>query len=127
MSDPDECKAEASSVGRAATGRRSSHRVAWTVGAAVALAAAMSPMLLATPASAKTAPVPNTVIATVPVAGPHCGRGARRAGSLNGGLRLCSARRFPSGIHCGIRASSAPASRQSRAAFLALGPCRSSS
>jgi DNA-binding beta-propeller fold protein YncE len=67
MSDPDKCQAEASSVGRAATGRRSSDRVAWTVGAAVTLAAAMSPMLLATPASARTAPVPNTVIATVPV------------------------------------------------------------
>ena len=67
MSNPDKCQAEAGSDGRAATGRRSSHRAAWTVGAAVTLAAAMSPMLLATPASAKTAPVPNTVIATVPV------------------------------------------------------------
>ena len=67
MSDPDKCQAEASSDGRATTGRRSSHRVAWTAGAAVTLAAAMSPMLLATPVSAKTAPVPNTVIATVPV------------------------------------------------------------
>src|ERR1700727_1408274 len=67
MSDPDKCQAEAGSDGRAATGRRSSHRAAWTVGTVVTLAAAMSPVLLATPASAKTAPVPNTVIATVPV------------------------------------------------------------